>query len=67
MSKEIEADGYITRQSDLKQTEKRVCANCKHKRYDSVLHRYSCFRGHLLDVSDWRMKYEVCNEWEKEE
>ena len=67
MSKEIEADGYITRSTDLKQTEKRVCANCKHLKHDNVLRRYRCKRGHIVDSADWRMKYEVCNEWEKEE
>lgn len=67
MSREIEADGYITRQSDLKQTEKRVCASCKHLKHDNILRRYTCRKGHLVDVNDWRMKYEVCNEWEKQE
>lgn len=67
MNKEIEADGFVTRQTDLKQTEKKVCANCKHLKHDTVLHRYRCSVGYLIDVADWRMKYEVCDRWEKEE
>ena len=51
MTREIEADGFITRKTDLKQTDRKVCANCKH----------------LKRVADWRMKYEVCDKWEKEE
>lgn len=64
MTREIEADGYITRQTDLKQTERKVCATCKHFKHDDVLRRYRCKHGHLIDVADWRMKYEVCDEWE---
>lgn len=65
--REIEADGFVTREADLKQTEKRVCANCKHLKRDDVLRRYTCRVGHLIDVADWRMKYEVCDKWEREE
>lgn len=67
MSREIEKDGFITRQTDLKQTERKVCANCKHLKHDDILRRYRCSVGHLIDVADWRMKYEVCDKWEKEE
>lgn len=67
MNKETEADGFITRQSDLKQTECKVCANCKHRKHDDILRRYRCLVGHLIDVADWRMKYEVCDKWEQEE
>lgn len=67
MSKEIEADGFVTRQSDLKQTERKVCATCKHRKHDDILKRYRCSRGHLVDIADWRMKYEVCDKWEQEE
>ena len=67
MSKEIEADGFVTRQSDLKQTERKVCANCKHLKHDDILRRCRCSIGHLIDVADWRMKYEVCDRWEKKE
>lgn len=67
MSKEIEADGYITRTNDLKQTQRKVCATCKHRKQDIILRRYRCSVGHLIDVADWRMKYEVCDKWEKEE
>ena len=66
MTREIEADGFVTRESDLKQTQRRVCANCKHRKQDIVLRRYKCSVEHLIDVADWRMKYEVCDKWEKE-
>lgn len=50
MSKEIEADGFVTRQSDLKQTERKVCATCKHRKHDDILRRYkreTTIRGDL--------------------
>ena len=65
--REIEADGFVTREADLKQTVKRVCANCKHLKHDNVLRTYKCSVGHLIDVADWRMRYEVCDKWEREE
>ena len=65
--RETESDGYITRQSDLKQTERKVCATCKHLKHDDSLRTYRCSVKHLIDVPDWRMKYEVCDKWEKEE
>ena len=65
--REIEADGFVTREADLKQTEKRVCANCKYLKHDDILRTYRCSVGHLIDVADWRMKYEVCDLWEREE
>lgn len=46
-------------------TERKVCANCKHLKHDDVLRTYKCSVRHLLDVADWRMKYEVCDKWEK--
>ena len=67
MNKEIEADGFITRAIDLMQTERKVCANCKYLKHDDVLCRYTCVGGHLTDVPDWRMKYEVCDRWERKE
>lgn len=65
MTRENEADGYITRQTDLKQTERKVCATCKHLKHDDILRTYRCYERHLIDVADWRMKYEVCDKWEK--
>lgn len=58
MSREIEADGYITRESDLKQTRAKICMTCKH-RNGSI-----CNAGRKTFEADWREKYEVCDKWE---
>lgn len=67
MTRKIEADGFITQETDLKQTKLKACATCKHRKIDDVLRKYRCSVGHLIDVADWRMKYEVCDKWEQED
>lgn len=63
MVREIEADGYITREADISPI-KRTCYNCLHYRYDSKVKGYSCSGGHQVQSADWRMKYSVCDKWE---
>lgn len=63
MSREIEADGYITRESDITPM-KRTCFNCKCYVFDIVQRRYKCKCGHNVGGADWREKYEVCDKWE---
>ena len=53
--KEIENDGYITRDADLSQ-EKRTCFNCGCYRYFLDSKRYKCIEGHVIDAADWRQK-----------
>lgn len=65
MTKEIEADGYITRETDIT-PRKRTCINCMHYQFDVTKRHYACTRGHNISGSDWRMKYEVCDEWKGE-
>lgn len=66
MSKEIEADGYITRETDISPT-KHTCYNCKRYKYDESMRALFCAKGHKLRGTDWRMKYEVCDDWKGEE
>lgn len=61
----IEADGYITRGEDLT-PRKRICLTCKNYHYDSSKRRYVCTQGHKVGEADWRFKYDICDEWEKE-
>ena len=60
--KEIENDGYITRDEDLTQR-KRTCYNCGAYRYFIDSKRYKCIEGHIVDAADWRQKYSVCDRW----
>lgn len=60
--KEIENDGYITRDEDLTQR-KRTCYNCGAYRYFLDAKRYKCIEGHIVDAADWRQKYSVCDRW----
>nr|MBQ4455299.1 hypothetical protein [Clostridia bacterium] len=62
--KEIEADGFITREADVSQT-KRTCFNCRHYKYDFYEREYRCTDGHVIKGPDWRQRYEVCDRWEK--
>lgn len=66
MSREIEADGYITREEDLTPI-KSTCLNCKRYRYDENIRMFYCTNGHRLHGIDWRLKYSVCPDWEKKE
>lgn len=61
MSKEIEADGYITRETDLKQTKAKICMTCANRNGNI------CKAGHKTFDGDWRMKYEVCDDWKGEQ
>ena len=60
--KEIENDGYITRDEDLSET-KRTCYNCGAYKYFIDTKRYKCIEGHIVDAADWRQKYSVCDKW----
>ena len=62
MAREIEADGFITRDADLKQTKPQTCLTCKHFRYGEK--GGICVNGASLFCEDWRMKYQVCDKWE---
>lgn len=66
MSKEIEADGYITRFEDVTPI-KHTCTSCGAYRFDIQKRRYVCTKGHSIGGTDWRQKYAVCDEWESEE
>lgn len=65
MSKEIEADGYITRESDISPI-RHTCINCKQYIYNEGIRAFICTKGHKLHGADWRMKYEVCDDWKGE-
>lgn len=65
MSREIEADGYITRTEDVSPI-KHTCFTCKHYKFDVTKRRYVCTNGYSISGTDWRMKYEVCDRWESE-
>ena len=60
--REIEADGFITRQEDISE-ERRTCFNCGAYRYFLDIKRYKCIEGHIIDAEDWRQKYSVCDRW----
>ena len=60
--KEIEQDGYITRDADLSER-KRTCFNCDHYAYSLFLKCYICTEGHSVSENDWRQKYNVCDCW----
>lgn len=62
--KELEADGFITRQEDISQ-EKHTCFNCGCYKYFLDSKRYKCIEGHVIDAADWRQKYSVCDRWRK--
>lgn len=63
MSKDIESDGFITRESDVSST-KKICGTCKYFVYSRVIHRHLCTNGHSIYASDWRTKYNCCDSWE---
>lgn len=60
--KEIEADGFITRDEDVSKI-KSTCYNCGAYRYFIDADRYKCVEGHVIDSADWRQKYTVCDRW----
>ena len=62
--KEIEQDGYITRDADLT-GQKRTCSNCGHYVYSLFLKCYVCSEGHSVSENDWRQKYSVCDRWRR--
>jgi len=62
--RETEADGYITRDTDLTEP-KRTCFNCGAYKYFLDIKRYKCIEGHIIDAADWRQKYSVCDRWRK--
>ena len=64
MNREIESDGYITREADLSPT-KRICATCRYWKYEPIDRGHICVNGHSVHRADWREKYEVCDKWEK--
>ena len=65
MNREIESDGYITRESDVA-PRKRICYTCKHYKHDPCQRKYICDQGHKVGEADWRFKYDICDEWERE-
>ena len=62
MVKEIETDGFITREEDIS-PQKKTCFNCEKYVYSLFLKGYVCAEGHLVADTDWRRKYEVCDRW----
>lgn len=60
--KEIEQDGYITRDADLSGIP-HTCFNCGAYKYFIDSKRYKCIEGHIVDAADWRQKYSVCGQW----
>lgn len=60
--KEIEQDGYITRDADLSGIP-HTCFNCGAYKYFIDSKRYKCIEGHIVDAADWRQKYSVCDQW----
>lgn len=61
--KEIESDGFITRDEDIT-TPRQTCFNCKWFKFDIGLKAYICTEGHIINGQDWRQKYSVCDRWE---
>lgn len=64
MNREIEADGFITREADTTQNTK-SCISCKWYQYSIIVKSYVCVEGHTIDAYDWRRKYDCCDRWEK--
>ena len=62
--REIEADGFITREADLS-PRKQTCFNCGNYVYSLFLKCYVCTEGHAVTDNDWRQKYNVCDSWKK--
>ena len=62
--KEIEQDGYITRDADLSGIP-HTCFNCGAYKYFIDSKRYKCIEGHIVDAADWRQKYSVCDQWRR--
>ncbi|MBQ1573726.1 MAG: hypothetical protein IIZ78_21585, partial [Clostridiales bacterium] len=60
--REIEQDGYITRDADLSGIP-HTCFNCGAYKYFIDSKRYKCIEGHIVDAADWRQKYSVCDQW----
>lgn len=63
MSKEIESDGFITRQQDIS-PQKKTCFNCGNYVYSLFLKGYVCTK-HIVADNDWRQKYNVCDSWKE--
>lgn len=62
--REIESDGFITREEDVSQIPK-TCYNCGAYRYFLDVKHYKCIEGHIIDSADWRQKYSVCDRWRR--
>ena len=62
--REPEADGFITRKTDIS-PERRTCFNCGAYRYFIDIKHYKCIEGHVIDSADWRQKYSVCDRWRR--
>ena len=62
--REIEQDGYITRDADLSGIP-HTCFNCGAYKYFIDSKRYKCIEGHIVDAADWRQKYSVCDQWRR--
>lgn len=60
MEKEIEADGFITMESDLSISRK-ICGTCKHWKHDR---EWKCEKGKAAGEPDWRQKHNCCDSWE---
>ena len=60
--REIEADGYITREEDIT-PHRNTCFNCEHYVWDLLKHSYYCNAGRAVGEEDWRQKYSVCDMW----
>ena len=61
MNREIETDGFITREQDLP-VSKQICATCEHWKYDRG---WKCEKGKAIGDPDWRQKYSTCDSWEQ--
>lgn len=61
--KEIESDGFITRDEDVSPIG-HTCFNCKWFKFDIGLRAYKCTEGHIVNGQDWRQKYSICDLWE---
>lgn len=60
--REIEADGFITRDNDLSEI-RHTCYNCGAYKYFLDAKHYKCIEGHIVDGADWRQRYSVCDKW----
>lgn len=62
--REIESDGYITRDEDVT-TNRQTCFNCGWFKYSIETKGYICTEGHSVSGQDWRQRYAVCDRWRR--